>query len=137
MYALSQLFNEFCILYKYLYIFVMNIIFQDGECVLTKISYHLRVLWISHFKGLLYLSSNKLSGTLPTEMGNLNELGKLLCTHSLNSLIVFLLCRFICISMFWKEYLKMERVNWPQYLNICKFSDFLTSKWNCILQLTT
>ena len=37
----------------------------------------------------LYLSNNKLTVTLPTEMGNMNELSKLLCTHYLNSLLDF------------------------------------------------
>ena len=30
--TLSQLFTGFCILYDYLYIIVINIIFEDGEC---------------------------------------------------------------------------------------------------------
>ena len=36
-------------------------------------------------KGGLELSSNQLTGTFPTEMGNMNNLSKLLCTHFLNS----------------------------------------------------
>ena len=35
-----------------------------------------KLIHISHFKGHLYLSDNQLTGTLTTEMGNMNELGK-------------------------------------------------------------
>ena len=47
----------------------------------------MKFLWLSHFKDELYLSNNELTGTLPTEIGYLIELGKLLCTHCLNSLL--------------------------------------------------
>ena len=66
---------------------------------MTKISHYLQVLQLSHFKGRLDLSNNTLTGTLPNEMGNQNKLGKLLCTHCLNSLIDFALCMIICISL--------------------------------------
>ena len=75
-------------------------------------SHHLQVLWLSHFKGLLKLSYNPLTGTLPTEMGNLNNLGKLLCTHCLNSLMNFVFCMSISIYLLWIYYLKLESVNW-------------------------
>ena len=136
MYTLSQLFNGFCILYDYLYIFVMNIWFEYGECEMTKISHHLQVLWLPHFKESLYLSNNELTGTLPTEMGNLNELGKLLCTHCLNSLMVLAFCMIIGIPLLWVYDLNMESVNWQKYLTTCKSCDFLISKRGCICKIT-
>ena len=136
MYTLSQLFNGLCILYDYLYIFVMNIWFEYGECELTKISHRLQVLWLSHFKGGLDLTNNELRGTLPTEMGNMNQLGKLLCTHCLNSLMYFVFCMIICISLLWIYDLNMESFKWPKYLTTCKFCDFLISKGTWIWQIT-
>ena len=56
----TRLANGFCILYDYLYIFVMNIWFEYGECWLTKISHHLQVLWLSYFIGSLNLEGNQL-----------------------------------------------------------------------------
>ena len=58
----------------------MNLYFEYGECNLTKIYHHLQVLQLSHFKGYLDMSNNQLTGTPPTEMENMNKLGKLLCT---------------------------------------------------------
>ena len=84
----------------------------------------------------LYLSNNKLTGTLPTEMGNMNYLSKLLCTHCLNSLMDFAFCMFICISLLWIYDLNMKSVNWPKYLTTCKSCDFLISKVGCICQIT-
>ena len=136
MYTLSQLFNGFCILYDYLYIFVMNIWFEDGECELIKIYHNLQVLWLSHFKARLYLSNNDLTSALPTEMVNMNELSKLLCTHCLNSLIDFVLCVIICVSLLWIYYLDMESFNWPKYLTTCKSCEFLVSKSGCYCHLT-
>ena len=135
MYTLSQLFNGFGILYDYLYIFVMNIWFEAGQCELTKISHYLQVFWLSHFKGGLFLSNNELTGTLPTEMGNLNELCKLLRTHCLNSLMDFVFCMIICRYLSWIHHLKMESANWPNYLTTCKYFDFLISKcsWICLI----
>ena len=103
---------------------------------MTKISHHLQVLWFSHFKDVLDLSNNKPTGTLPTEMGNMNQLGKLLCTHCLNSLMDFAFCMIICISLSWIYDLKLESVNWQKYLTTCKSFDFLTSKMSCICQIT-
>ena len=128
MYTLSQLFIGFCILYDYLHIFVMNMIFEYGECSLTKVSHYLQVLWLFHFKGRLHLYNNTLTGTLPTEMGNMNGLGKLLCTHCLNSLMNFAFYMIIFISLLWIYDSKMEIVNWPKYLTTCKSCDFLISK---------
>ena len=132
MYTLSQLFNAFCILYDYLYIFVMNMIFEYRECSPTKISHYLQVLWLSHFKAYLSLSNNEVTGTLPTEMGNLNNLGKLLCKYCLNSLMNFAFCMNICISLLWIYDFKMESVNWTRYLTC----DFLISKCTCIYHIT-
>ena len=136
MYTLSQLFNGFFILYYYLYIFVMNIWFEYGECYLTKISHHLQVLWLSHFKGELGLEYNELTGTLPTEMRNMNNLSKLFCTHCLNSLIDFSFYMIICISLLWIYDLNMESVNWSKYLTTCKSCEFLISKGGCICIIT-
>ena len=77
----------------------MNILFEDVECYLTKISHHLQVLRLSYFKLWLGLSYNELTGTLPTEIVNLNDIGKLLCTYCLNSLMDFAFCMIICISL--------------------------------------
>ena len=96
----------------------------------------MQVLWLSHFKGRLDLYKNKLTGTLPTEMGNMNDLCKLLCTHCLNSLMDFSFCMIICISLLWIYDLNMESVNWPKYLTTCKSCDFLISKGNCIWKIT-
>ena len=133
---MSQIVTEFCILYEYLYISVMNISFEDRECELTKISHYLQVLWVSHFKVTLYLSYNKLTGTLPTEMGKKNNLGKLLCTHCLNSLMDLVFCMIICISLLWIYYLNMESVNWPKHITTCKSCDLLISKAGCICSIT-
>ena len=80
--------------------------------------------------------NNELIGTLPTEMGNMNQLSKLLCTHCLNSLLDFVLCMIICISLLWIYGLNMESVNWPKYLTTCKSCDFFTSKGSSIYQIT-
>ena len=64
---------------------------------MTKISHHLQVLCLSHFKGELHLYNNELTGTLPTEIGK-TQLSKLLCTYCLNSLLVLAFCMIICIS---------------------------------------
>ena len=136
MYTLSQLFNGFFILYNYLYLFLMNISFEDGECQLIKIAHHLQVLWLYHFKEELELYSNKLMGTLPTEIGNLNELGKLLCTHCLNSWMDFVFCMIICKSLLWIYDLKLEIVNRPIYLITCKSCEFFISKGGSIWTIT-
>ena len=80
----------------------------------------------SHFKEELYLSNNELSGTLPTELGNMTELSKLLCTHYPNSLMDLAFCMFICKSLLWIYVLKMEIVNWliSQCLQVMFFSHF-------------
>ena len=135
MYTLSQLFNELSILYDYLYIFVMNIIFEYGECKLIKISHHLQVLLISNFKVGLSLSFNQLKSKLPTEMRNMSQLGKLVCTHCLNSLMDFAFCIIICISLLWSYYLKMESINWSKYLTTCKSCNFLISKCGWFFQI--
>ena len=103
----------------------------DMESVNWSISHHSQVVWLSHFKGGLYLWNNELTSTLPTEMGNMNELSKLLCTHCLNSLMDLAFCMIICISLLWIYYLSMENVNWPNYLTTCKSCDFLISKGGC------
>ena len=54
-----------------------------------QISYKMQVLWISHFKDLMYLQNTQITGTLLTEMGNMNHLSDFLCTHCLNSWVVF------------------------------------------------
>ena len=136
MYTLSQLFNGFFILYDYLYIFVINIWFEYGECSLTKIYHYLQVLRLSHFNVLLYLYNKEITGPLPTEMGKINQLFKLCCTHYLNSWMDFLFCMIICISLLWIYDLKMESVNWPKYLTTWKFCDFLISKMSCIWKIT-
>ena len=66
---------------------------------MTKISHHLQILLLSHFKDVLYLSNNKLTGTLPTEMGHMTQLSELLCTPYLNSLMDFAFCMIIRISL--------------------------------------
>ena len=91
---------------------------------------------LSQFKGRLILSNNDLTGTLPTEMGNMNQLCKLLCTHCLNSSLDFLFCMIICISLLWIHDLNMESVNSPKYLTTFKYCDFLISKGGCIWQIT-
>ena len=128
MYTLFQIFNEFNILYDYLYIFVMNILFEYWEYYLTKISHQLQVLWIYYFKDVLDLKYNLLTGTLPTETWNTNELGKWLCTHCFKSLMNFSFCMIICIYLLWVYYLNTESVKWPKYLIICKSCDFLISR---------
>ena len=70
--------------------------------------HHLQVVWLSNFTGDLDLSNNELTGTLPTEMGNLTQFGKLLCTHCLNSFMDFVFCMIICISLLWIYDLNME-----------------------------
>ena len=100
------------------------------------ISHHLQVLWLSHFKVWLDLSNNELTGTLPSEMGDLNDLCKLLCTHCLNSLTDFSFCMIICISLLWIYDLNMESVNWPKYLTTCKSCDFFISNLSLICQIT-
>ena len=53
--------------------------------------YHLlQALWFSSFKFNLFMSNNQLMGTVPTEMVNMNELGRLLYTYCLYSFICFL-----------------------------------------------
>ena len=125
---------DFGILYDYLYIFVMKIWFEYGECYLTKIFHHLQVLWLSNFKYDMFLYNNTLTGTLPTEMGNMN-LSKLLCTHCLNSLMDFAFCMNICIYLLWNYDLNMESFNWPKYLTTCKSCDFLISKSGWFFQI--
>ena len=85
-------------------------------------------MWLSHFKGGLYLEKNEFTGTLPTEMGNMNQPSKLLCTHCLNYLIDFAFCMIICISMSRIYDLNMESVNWQNFLTTCKYCDFLIPK---------
>ena len=136
MYTLSQLFTGFFILFDYLYIFVMNIWFEYGECELTNIYHYLQVLWLSHFKGWLDLSNNTLTGTLPTEIGNMTQFGKLFCTHCLDSLLDFVFCMIIYISLLWIYDLNMESVNWPKYLTTCKSCDFFISKMSWICTIT-
>ena len=122
----------FCIFCKYLlWIYDLNM-----ESVNWMISHHLQVLWLSHFKGYLDLYNNKLTGTLPTEMGNMNELSKLLCTHCLNSLMDFSFCMIICISLLWKYDLNMESVTWPKYFTTCKSCEFLISNTICFCIIT-
>ena len=105
-YIWSQLFYEFFILYDYLYIFVRW--------------WKPQVLCLSHFKGYLNISNNKLTGALPTEMRNMNQLYKLFCTHSLNFLIGFSFCMvFDFLSIY---SLKMESVHWP---NISPFASLV------------
>ena len=87
--------------------FVMNTWFEYGEYKWTKISNYLQVLWLSHFNVLLYLYSKEITGPLPTEMGKMNQLFKLCCTHYLNSLMNFVSCLIICIYFvmnIWFEY---------------------------------
>ena len=136
MYTLSQLFTGFCILIEYLYIFVMNLWFECGEFQLTKISHYLQFLWLSLFKEILDLKNNILTGTLPTEMGNMNQLDKLLCTHCLNSLMDFVFCMNIYISLLCIYDLNMESVNWSKHLTTCKSCGFLFSKFGCIWKIT-
>ena len=125
---------EFCmIICTY---FVMNLWCEDGECQFTKIYHYLQVLWLYHLKLLLYLSNNTLTGTLPTEMGNMNKLSKLLCTHCLNSLMDFAFCMIICTSMSWIYDLNMESINWPKYLTTFKSCNFLIPKIGCFCQIT-
>ena len=45
------------------------------------------------------MKNNILMGTLLTEMGIMNQLGKLLCTHSIDYLMGFTLYIIICISL--------------------------------------
>ena len=52
-------------------------------------SHHLQVLRLSHFKYNLVLHHNQLTGTLPTGMGNMKKLGKLLGIHCINYLMDF------------------------------------------------
>ena len=80
-------------------IFVMNILLEDIDYSLTKISHHLQVLWISHFKGWMGLDNNQLTGTLLSELGNMAQLSNLLCAHCLNSLIDFAFYITICIYL--------------------------------------
>ena len=96
----------------------------------------MQVFWLSHFKDELYLPNNEFTGTLPTEIGNMNELRKLLCTHCLNSLMDFSFCMIIFISLLWVYYLKMDIVKWPKYLTTCKSCEFLISKMCWICQIT-
>ena len=103
---------------------------------MTKISHSLQVWWLFHFKVLLYLYNKELTGTLPIEMVNLNELFKLLCTHCLNSLMDFVFCMIICISLLWIHDLNMYSVNWPKYLTTWKSCDFLISKMTWIWKRT-
>ena len=96
MYTLSQLFNWSYILYNYLYIFVMNILFEYGEGQLTEISHYLQVLWLSRFNDNLNLSLNQQRGTLTTEIGNMKRLCKLMCTHCLTlTWILYFLWSFV------------------------------------------
>ena len=134
MYTLSQLFIRFCILYDYLYIFVMNIWFEHGEFN-WSMPHQSQVLWLSHFTVDLDLSYNKLTGTLPTEIGRMNQLSKLLCTHCLNSLLEFVFCMIICISLLWIYYLNIESLT-DQCLTIPKSCDFLISQGDLICQIT-
>ena len=136
MYTLSQLFNIFCILYDYLYIFVMNIWFEYGEYQLTKITHYLQVLCFTHFKGRLSQENNVLTGTLPTEMGKMNQLSKLLCTHCRNYLMNYVFCMIICISLLCIYQFNMESVNWPKYLTTCKSCVLLISKGGCLRKIT-
>ena len=86
----------------------------------AKISHYLRVLWLSHSKLELDLDNNLLTGKLPTEMRNLNELGKFFCIHCLNYSLVFVFFMIICISLLWIYQFNMESVNWKKYLTTCK-----------------
>ena len=90
-----------------LWIFNLNM-----ESVNWSMPHHSQVVWISHFTGDLDLSNNKLTCTLPTEMGNLTRFGKFLCSHCLNYLMNFAFCMIICISLLWIYDLKMESVKW-------------------------
>ena len=128
-----QMHFVFCMI---IWISLLRIFFEYGECKLIKISHYLQVFWISHFKGWLYLSNKEFTGTLPTEMRNMNQLSKLLYTHCLNSLQDFSFCMIICISLLWIYDLNMESVNWPKYLTTCKSCEFLISKSGWICHIT-
>ena len=88
-----------------------------------------QVLWLSHFTVDLDLSYNKLTGTLPTQIGNMNQLRKLLCTHCLNSLMYFAFSMILCLSLLWIYYLKIESVNWliSHHLQVLWLSYFIGS----------
>ena len=46
-----------------------------------------------------FLENNRLIGAHTTTVSDMNQLGRLLCTHSLDSLIGFSLCIIICIYL--------------------------------------
>ena len=77
----------------------MNTLFEYGEYSLTKISHCLPVYSLSYYKDELYLTNNEFTGTLSTEMGDMTQLSKLLCTHCLNSSLDFAFYMIICISL--------------------------------------
>ena len=117
MYTFSQLFNVLCILYDYLYIFCYEFMIWRWRVLIEQISHYLQVLWLSHFKVLMCLYNNTLTGTLTTEMGNMN-LSKLLCTHCLNSLLKCAFCMIICIYIFFEYMIWRWRVLTDQNISL-------------------
>ena len=136
MYTLSQLFSGvlFCMIIciSLLWIYYLKMESVNWPKYLTTC----KSCDFSHFKGELILFDNTLMGTLPTEIGYLNELGKLFCIHCFNYLMVLALCMILCTSLLWIHYLMLESDNWPKYLTTCKSCDFLISKGNWIYDIT-
>ena len=76
-------------------------------------------------------------GTLLIEMGEISQLGKVLCTHCLKSLMDYLICMIICIIFLRIYQLKMESDNWTKYLTTCNSRNYLIPKWTRISKKTT
>ena len=69
---------------------------------------------------------------ITTEMGNLNQTSKVLCTHYHKYLMDYSLYMIIYISLLWVYHLKMESGDWPKYITTRKSCHFNISKWTCI-----
>ena len=132
MYTLPPLYIRFSILYDYFYNFVMNILFEYGECKLTKISHHFQSLLLFYIQGVLYLSNDTLRGIMNTIIRIMNSYSKLFRTHYLYLVLGLKFCSIIFISLLWIYDLKTESVNLPKYITTSEPCDFIISKGFCI-----
>ena len=98
----------------FVYIFYQYVLEVDSGD--SQIYHHFQVLWLSYLKVNMFLKNNKLMVIPPTKMVNVNDIGKLLCTHPLYYLMYVPFCKIISIS-FLLIFFKMESVDWSILYN--------------------
>ena len=98
----------------FVYIFYQYVLEVDSGD--SQIYHHFQVLWLSYLKVNMFLKNNKLMVIPPTKMVNMNDIGKLLCTHHLYYLMYVPFCKIISIS-FLLIFFKMESVDWSILYN--------------------